>query len=336
MNIQNTPNDIFNLCKRNLPPSHADGFENFSIEQKNTYCAMYELETVQQNAYGIGKTFCLQTENTECKTITVNKTIGEGGFKKAALLNDGTVIMFPNVDVHSVISRSYAWEITVDNEANTAKFLEEIGVPGLNRKKAYLIIQNGEETYKLPVLHSDSFAQYAAKGWFVRDNKNPRSSFVSDKEKGHWEYDFKVWEEPIKPLIRDVAKLILNGFKSITGDAGNIVLIKKDTGDLEFHYFGFDFNGPTGTRDTVPSEEFRLKMQKYSVHDKCEEIASTTKSLVSDIVYHSLYNLSLGKEKKDFKTTEDFSYKVGDHFLTCDFIEQVVGESSTTNNHNEL
>ncbi len=333
----NKPKNIFNSCERSLslsekPPSllynRFENFSSFSIEQKNTYCAMYELQTVQKNAYGLGMTFCLQTANTECKTVTVTKIIGEGGFKKAALLDDGTVIMFPNVNRASVISRAYTWPITVDNEANTAKFLDEIDVPGLNRKKAYLVVQNNEELYELPVLHSDSFAQYSAKGWFIRDPKYSQSSFVSDKEKGYWEYDFKVWEEPIKPLVRDVAKLVLNGFNSINNDSGNIVLKENDIGGFEFHYFGFDFNGLTGTENAVPSEQERTHAQQYTTRDMCDSIASKTKSLIASIVYHSLYSLHLSKEEnKSSREAMDFSYKVGDYFLTCDFIEQVVGES---------
>ena len=311
----------YSACEKILSPSFSDNFKKLSEEQKNTYCAMHELKHVQQNKYGIGKTFCLQTTaDAECKSVTINKTIGEGGFKKAALLDDGTVLMFPNVDSDSVESRTYAWTTTVDNEANTVKFLEEIGVPALNRKKAYLVVQNSEESYKLPVLHSDSFAQYVAKGWFIRDNKNPKSSFVSDKEKGHWEYDFKVWEEPIKPLVRDVANMVLNGFKQITGDAGNAVLIEKDNGTFEFRYFGFDFNGATGTRNSLPSEAERSIYQKYSPGDVWGTIAEKSKSLISDIVYHSLEGLNLGKEQKDYEITEEFSYKVGAHFLTLDFI----------------
>ena len=178
----NTENK-FSLCEKNSPSSYADAFKSFSIEQKNTYCAMHELKHIQQNSYGISKTFCLQTADTECKAVTFTKTIGQGGFKKAALLDDGTVLMFPNVDVDSVLSRTFAWTTTVDNEDNTVKFLEEIGVPALNRKKAYLVVQNNEESYKLPVLHSDSFEQYAAKGWFIRDNKNPQSSLFLIKKK---------------------------------------------------------------------------------------------------------------------------------------------------------
>ncbi len=181
--MQITSNNIYKYCEKSLSSSYYEVFKNFSVDQKNTYCAMYELKNVQQNKYGIGQTFRLQTADTEYKTITIIKTIGEGGFKKAALLDDSTVLMFPNIDTNSLESRTYAWTITVDNEANTAKFIEDINVPGLNRKKAYLEVQSNDITYKLPVLLSDLFAQYAEKGLFMRDVKNPLSSFISAKEK---------------------------------------------------------------------------------------------------------------------------------------------------------
>ena len=331
-------NNKYSACEKILSPSFSNNFKEFSEEQKNTYCAMHELKHVQQNKYGIGKTFCLQTTvDKECKTVTVTKTIGQGGFKKAALLDDGTVLMFPNVDNKSLEEMSFAWTITVDNEANTAKFLEEIDVPGLNRKKAYLVVKNNEESYELPVLHSNSFAQYKEKGWFIRDNKNPQSSFVSNKEKGHWEYNLKVWEEPIKPLVRDVATMLLNGLDQMTGDCGNIVLKENDNGKFEFHYFGFDFNGATGMFDTVPSAARRTEFQKYSVTNLCAKIAEESKVLISDIVYHSLYSLDLGKEdKKSLSDIQKFSDEVGKHFLTCDFIEKVMGETSYQYNSDEL
>ncbi len=66
-------------------------------------------------------------------------------------------------------------------------------------------------------------------------------------------------------------------------------------------------------------------------------IAAKSKSLISDIVYHSLYSLNLGKEaRQNSEATEKFSYSVGDHFLTCDFIKQAVRENIHSNHFEEL
>ncbi len=89
------------------------------------------------------------------------------------------------------------------------------------------------------------------------------------KKKGHWGYNYEVWEEPIKPLVRDVATIVLNGFQQITGDAGNIVLKENDNGNYEFHYFGYDFNGPNGDRNSIHSEAECARYQKYSLTEVC-------------------------------------------------------------------
>ena len=129
----------------------------------------------------------------------------------------------------------------------------------------------------------------------------------------------------------------MNGFNKITGDAGNTVLIENDNGDFEFHYFGFDFGGKTGGNDDVPSEATRSMAQKYNLRDHCSSIAYKTTSLISEIVFQRLFSLNLSKEgSKDPTITEAFSYEVGKHFLTCDFIEQVVGKNFHEHNSGEL
>ena len=312
-------------CNKDLPSNLSELVKKFSEEQENSFYAMRELLCFHDDPYGKGETFCLETPETECKTITVTSIIGRGGSKKAALIDDKSVIMFPNTDVHSLASTARWWPETVTKEAAMARFLEEIEVPGLNRKKAHLVIpskNNPEISYKLPVLISDSFEQYASKGWFVIDKKNPLSTAYSDKALENWKLELRAWEETIKPLIRDLSKLSLNSVP-YTGDAGNLVLVEKDGSPAELHYFGFDFGGKYGSSN-VPSEVIRSETRGPAVI--CNKISEKLEDIIAGFVFNQLSE----KQANQLSNEEinNFSNMAGKYFSSCDFITKVLGDSS--------
>lgn len=291
---------------------------SLSKNQKNSLYAMHELLFFYKSPYGVDETFCLQTSDTEHENVTVKECIGGGGSKKALLLTDGRVIMFPNTDVDNIIGTAKWWPDAVTKEAAVAHFLEEIDVPALNRKKAYLIIpskNNSTISYRLPVLLSDSFAQYADRGWFVVDSKNPRSSFYPEGEwRKLWGTDLKSWGKTFDLLIRDLLILSLNGIYP-NQDCRNVILVKGEDEAFHLRYFGFDFGGKYGTI-TPPSEETRLRSKKTS-QQICSSVSENAKLIIYEFVWFDV----LRRDVWDFK--DSAAELIAEHFSSCEFITEI-------------
>lgn len=305
-------------CSGNLPYNIQEIVKKLSQDQANSFNAMHELLCSYKNPYGIGETFCLQTAlESSCEFVTVEKTIGQGGSKKAVLLTDGRVAMFPNTDQDSFVGTAHWWPETVKNEAAMATFLESIEVPALNRKQAYLAIQSksSEETsYKLPILLSDSFEQYASRGWFVFDNKCSRSTIRSDQEE--WSFELNSWKNTVTPLLKDIWKLVSNNIVP-GGDAHNLVLLQTDQDSFALRYFGFDFGGKYGSK-TPPSLENSITTIQWN-HNTCSKASKLAKDMIASFVFYRLH-----PEKAGYKEADDFANQVGEYFSSCDFFKTEV------------
>lgn len=307
--------------KGDLPSDLKGVLEIFNKEQTDSMYAMHELISLHKNEYGIGETFSLQTSNGECESVKLEKTLGQGGSKKAVLLTDGRVIMLPNTDVDYYVRIARWWPDTVTDEAAMADFLEEIDVPALNRQKAYLIIPSKKDStisYKLPVLLSDSFAQYEDRGWCVLDYKNGSScSHIQKDWETFWKTDLKSSEKIFDLLIRDLLILSLNGI-SLNSDSTNAVVIKKDDGSFKLRYFGFDFGGKYGAT-TVPSEKKRSMSAQKTKEQICSEISKNANLIIeASVGYGVLEDDSLAQD-------------IANHFSSCEYIMEILSNLNLRN-----
>lgn len=300
-------------------PSDLDEFLRIaSEEQKDSLYAMHELVSFHESPYGVGETFDLQTSNAACENVTIQKVLGGGGSKKAVLLTDGRVLMLPNMDVDYFGRIAMWWPKTVDGEAAMAQFLEKIGVPALNREKGYLIIPsktNSAISYKLPVLVADSFEQYANRGWFIMDVKNPESSFYPEEWQKSGGITAENWEKTFYPLMQDIVIMNLNGIAPGT-DSHNVVLMKGEDGSFHLRYFGFDFGGKHRIT-TPPSEETRLQLAKRTDEEICETVPWTAFFIIGEIV--NQYKGSVPSEV------------ITKHFLRCEFITEMLNNLNLPN-----
>lgn len=300
--------------------------EKLSNEQIDSIYAMRELSCFHENQYGEGDIFTLSTKESEYE-VTIGSIIGQGGSKKAVLLNNGKVAMLPATHFTGLASW---WPETVTEESKMADFLDKIDIPALNREKAYINIpstDNPGTSYKLPVLLYDSFEQYASKGWYVFDNKNYKSTIYSNNECGHWNTELNTWAAPIKTLVADLWKLSVNGV-NIEVDSRNLVLVEKEDSDFELHFFGFDFGGKYGST-TVPSTAINLPTA--TTEQICEAISDNLKQQVKNFVFgrlaHETDHCPGGKISNSI--LYKFSASAGEHFSSCDFI----GEAMSSQNH---
>lgn len=315
-----------NVC---IPNINIDELLEESIQ---TALAMNTLACSYNHPYGVGHTFTLQTEDTVIHSVTIERTFGEGGSKKTALLNDGQVLMLPNIDQGSLRVVSSWWPESVDKESGMATFLQSINVPTLNRQKGYLFIpsSNPDITYQLPVMLSDSFAQYAERGCFIMDNKNMVSSHYSNNEWQHWDkFGLTKWKEAIAemvpPLVQDLWILETNDV-SLSRDSSNMVMIENDQGFFELHYFGFDFGGKYGSK-IVPSEEMRAKALDRPDADICSRVASTLEPMIDNFVYFRIEKqFALKGMHLDTREKSAISAPVAKHYANCDYILKHVSQ----------
>jgi hypothetical protein len=313
----------YEYCDNNFP-GLKEWSEGKSDEQNNSFYAMRELLCFHEDLYGKGETFHLSTQEIDYE-VTIKSTIGQGGSKKAVLLDNGKVAMFPNMDVDFFTKTARWWPEAVIKESAMADFLEAIDVPALNREKAIITIPSKHDTnvsYKLPVLISDSFEQYATKGWYVFDNKNPRSTVFSKSECGYWKPELDIWTKPIKTLIYDLWKLSINEVK-IGTDSSNLVLIEKETNNLELHYFGFDFGGKYGSSTTPSSVVTQSKPD--NAEQACHSMPRSLENIISSFVYYRLEHKNEHiNQKLSYKEIDDFANLAGKHFSSCDFIGEAL------------
>lgn len=308
-------NSKYPYCSGELPGNVQEAVNRMSQGQANSYNAMHELLCSYKNRYGIGEKFCLKmSSESGCEVVSIENTIGQGGSKKAVLFTDGRVAMFPNMDVDHFVRTAHWWSETVKNEASMVPFLEDIGVLALNRKEAYIVVpsKNSEGiSYELPILLSDSFEQYASRGWFVFDMKNPHKNIISDKEK--WSLELKSWENTITPLLTDLWKLVSNDMIPEL-DSQNLVLINTDQDSFSLRYFGYDFGGKYGS---VRASENYVTTIEWD-HNTCVAVSKLARAIVQNFVAERIY------DQVDHMEVNDIADKIAEHFSSCDFIKTEV------------
>ncbi len=307
-------NSKYPYCDGNFPSYIQRGMAKLSNEQTTSLYAMQNLLCSYTSIYGIGEKFCLQMKlESNCEYVTIEEIIGQGGSKKAVLFTDGRVAMLPNMDVDNFIGIAQWWPENVKNEVSMAVFLENIGVPALNRKEAFLTIPNKNDenaSYKLPIFLSDSFEQYASRGWFVYDCKYRPSTIRSDKEK--WSFEVNSWKQVITPLLIDTWKLVSNNIIP-SRDSMNLVLVNTEQDSFVLRYFGFDFGGKHASQVAPPLENAVTTIEWDS--NKCDRVAKLTKIMLAGFIQDRL------KRLKNYDEVDNFIDKIEEHFLNCEFLK---------------
>ncbi len=331
-------------CDAEWPAHVREQMETHSPEQQQTFYALHELLCFYDKKYALGETLILQTSEGDFR-VTLKEIMGQGGSKKAILLDQGSVIMVPNIDSDSFIKAARWWPESVNHETTMAAYLEKIHVPALNRRKAYLVIPskaNRELSYRLPVFLSDSFEQYASKGWYIFDIKGPpQASFFCPQEFQKWDFNLSVWQDVIPPFLRDLATLATHNMNGLIGrDASNYALVKQEDGSFALRYFGFDFGGKYGsstvsTKDTPVGET--LPKDPDAI---CASTAYIARSIIQDFIFNRLYTkLERDGQTIDYMKIYNFSTRASEHFSSCDFIRKVFSKEEklpSSGLHDEL
>jgi len=267
------------------------------------------------------KSFELVENNDTSKVVSFKGWRGTGGSKEAYELSDGQIVMLPK-------GCARWWVDAVEAESQAIKYLNQIGVLGLNRREATLRIpskSNPQVAFDLPVLLSDSFERYADKGWYISDVKNPNPCFKKIFETDFTEFldrmrndDRAAWEQYYGHFVEDYVRLVVMGVQ-MDGDSANRVVLKLEGKNLwELRYFGFDFSGKYA--NWFPSEDLSPFRKDLN------EIISLVKREVRDtLTFSSAYLIARGKDKfGGSRPTEDeisIARKNGNYLLRDEYIK---------------
>lgn len=221
------------------------------------------LELLKSRDFELGGTYRLIDPETQIsKDIVLKGYLGRGGSKLALETEDGLAIVIPNLSIDGIYAAAQWWEKNIDGEVDVANFLDDIGVPALNRKKAILVL-SAEQNLKLPLFVSDSFNKYAENGWHIIDAKNARSSSWKESQtifrNSSEAMKFQNWDAVIAPLFSDFYNLALNYF-SVGLDSSNYALVKEENpyspNQYKLRYFGYDFGGKYGHKTYFGFEHY--------------------------------------------------------------------------------
>lgn len=285
------------------------------------------LEELRENDLEFGETYRIIDPETQIsKDIVLKGYLGGGGSKDALETEDGLAIVIPNLSIDSVYQVASWWEENIDGEVSVASFLDDIGVPSLNRKKAILVL-SAEKNLQLPVFVSDSFNKYAKQGLHILDGKNPHSSSWKKDQMIFRNADealkFHSWDAVAEPLFLEFYNLAINYF-TVGLDSSNFALAKEQNpyspNQYSLHYFGFDFGGKYGQKthfgfefypnDTAEYKDTReLTMAKYykaSCRENFFELAVSIKYQIRYLVEQELI-----KHGIDLKQARTLSWEVG-------------------------
>lgn len=341
----------------------------YSKNEKATAYAMFELYCLYNTAYGIGHAFKIIDAAGNAEVVTINKIIGEGGSKKALLLEDGRVIAVPNADpelmidpsmdqdIDHIASIAQWWPNTVHDETQIIIFLESINIPCLNKKKRYLVVPSTEKPgvqYHMPIMLSDSFQQYAQKGWFVHDIKRSKDLIPVPPGDVYWFgkddindalLDSNIIKNAIKPLIQDLWILTVHQFFNLERqyhiiDALNVVLIEQNHGPFELHYFGLDFGGRSGLL-AKPSRREILPEEYAKIHDAYNYIAFYAFFMIEQFFLGQFYTLFQDDNNQSYSEQEERQWAelangIAEKYSNREFIHEVLLEAYPPFVHSEL
>ncbi len=169
------------------------------------------------------------------KQEPMERLLGNGGCKSAIQLSEGKALLIPTKD-------TVAWPRIVEEEVQMSKFLQQIGLLGVQLQKVKVFPEKDSE-HCIPAYVTDSFDHLKEKNIYIIDIKNSKSStWVGDNKLFNSIADAEHpenWKPFIDLLIKDIAKLVHYQLP-VRGDSFNVAIVGGQDG-YKIRYFGFDY-----------------------------------------------------------------------------------------------
>lgn len=228
------------------------------------------------------------------KEEQVLDVLGEGGCKKAIKLTEDRALLLPNMDSNSPEFIGSCWPRVVKEELKITRYLHSIGLlcPPLEEVEVFV---RADSTSPIPSYRTETFANLGkTRGWYIIDRKNMKSwtwrkNFFNNDEDRLKEAN---WKPLIKPLIKDIAKLIFYQVPLFPDSINSVIteiMGKEGLIKYKIRYFGFDF-----------SDKFKpLNMPQNSEKNNLLKISS----IFYQILYAACWNDFKFDKRKDVLVT---------------------------------
>lgn len=192
--------------------------------------------------------------------------LGQGGSKKAILLEGGRALLVPNNDTNEYIEEN--WQRMVEEEVRIGAVMKSLGLLTSEPQRVTLYLSPDREE-SMPAYLCDSFEHIKkTKNLLVLDFKSKRWSKDSLFANPMDRYREEKWDEVVSELLMDISKIYSNNI-NVTNDAMNIAIQPGKA-----RYFGFDFSLRWSTyeprkidiADTVKTLVGRLINYEFAIH----------------------------------------------------------------------
>ncbi len=234
------------------------------------------------------------------KICSITATLGKGGSKEALQIND-KVLMVPNMDVDSPHQIARRWARIVDEEVMMSTHLTSIGLLSLPLEKVDITLSKDSDNL-VPAYTTKSFESLARDGCSIVDTKNEKSStwkgqlFANNVDP----YIPENWDQLIKPLLTDIAKITYYGIP-LGLDSRNFAVVKEYKEGLEqlqLRYFGFDFSSKQ--RSLIMPERFQY-INDVECLDRTvsSDFKTLMYSVLTDMFYRGEVFSILNDQQKD-------------------------------------
>lgn len=110
------------------------------------------------------------------------KILGQGGCKRALLLDNGKAILVPNMDVDPWDTIQSRWPRIVDEEIQMSQFLQKVGLLGPQLQKVQIFSEK-DSTEGIPGYMTDAFDTLKEKNIYIIDRKNFESDTWTGNQK---------------------------------------------------------------------------------------------------------------------------------------------------------
>lgn len=198
-------------------------------------------------------------DGEEKRLVKLGRVLGEGGSKKAYQLENGKVLILPNLDAISLQRDRLEdvdarWTRMANEEVAMSDFLQSIGLLTPNHKKVSISLSLSGAEGSIPAYISDSFESLKDQGIFIIDAKNPKSNtwkagIDSLFKNNRAQYSDSWLEEGLlDSFLDDLVKLAIYDIP-IGFDNCNLAIRKKTAplqdeteNEYEVRFFGFDFS----------------------------------------------------------------------------------------------
>jgi hypothetical protein len=257
-------------------------------EQESIYQSLNSMELYEQSS---PVQIYVQTNQEKIKQVVLG-ILGDGGSKRAYELEGGTALLMPQGRSLSSMATSKEWSEMVDEEIVGTRRVAELGLLACQLEKIKVYMTN-DSSIGVTAYRTETFSQLSARGIWIIDQKKSSSttwkrSFFQEASDA---LDEKKWKTLLRPFLRDIAKLFVNGF-DLYIDNVNMAVVEKSNQDngvkYEIRYFGFDFS----------SKEFQLSFKKKTF----EEIDLRVPYVVSDAL-RCVMDLELGHHWSEYSIT---------------------------------